>query len=233
MTDVDREGGSSTTTDVTRPLEVRSARASSVIVQRIPPDASAAFMEWQRGISADAAKCPGYQTTELFPAVGEQEEWVAIIHFDDPQTLQHWLDSAKRAEWVAKLPCKNTDFRLTMLPSGFGGWIAGLNEDGQRLPHWKMFLTVLLGLYPTVFLLSVFLLPHTKRFGLAIAVLIGNAASVSFLEWWGMPVISRALRPWLRANKKEDRNLSVIGLILVLAALGLMTYLFSLVPSQP
>jgi antibiotic biosynthesis monooxygenase (ABM) superfamily enzyme len=217
--------------DATRPfLEVRGARSSSVIVQRIPSDAAEVFLEWQRGISAAAALFPGYQTTEIYPPLGSQEEWVIVIHFDDLKTLQDWLDSPKRAEWVAKIPCKIRDFRLKMVPAGFGAWFAGLTKDGGPLPHWKMALTVLFGLYPTVMLLHLFLSPHTQRFGPAVAILIGNVASVAFLEWLGTPfLITPLLGPWLRASGKARRTRSAIGLILILGALALMTFLFSLV----
>jgi antibiotic biosynthesis monooxygenase (ABM) superfamily enzyme len=218
------------TTDATRPLmEVRGARASSVIVQRIPPVAADVFMAWQRSISAAAAKFPGYQTTEVYPPSGGKDEWVVVVHFDDTQTLQGWLDSPQRAEWIAKLPQEIRDFHLKLLPAGFGPWFAGLPDDNGPLPHWKMFLTVLLGLYPTVMLLTLFLSPHTNRFGLALAMLIGNAASVAFLEWLGMPVMSRLLGPWLRANGKKTRAFSLVGLALMLAALGAMVFVFHLV----
>ncbi len=220
-------------TDTTRPLlEVRGARASSVIVQRIPPNAADVFMAWQHGISEAVAKFPGYQTTEVYPPSGGKYEWVIVVHFDDARTLQGWLDSPQRAEWLAKLPRESRDFHLKLLPAGFGSWFAGLPDDSGPLPHWKMFLTVLLGLYPTVMLLTFFLSPHTERFGLAAAMLIGNAASVAFLEWLGMPVMSRLLGPWLRANGKETRVLSLVGLVLILAALGAMTFVFHLIKSQ-
>jgi antibiotic biosynthesis monooxygenase (ABM) superfamily enzyme len=217
--------------EVPRPLlEVRGSRASSVIVQRIPADATEAFLEWQRGITAAAALFPGYQTTELYPPSGQHEEWVVIIHFNDLQSLQDWLNSPKRAEWIAKLPAQRRDFRLKLMPAGFGAWFAGLTGDGEPLPHWKMALTVLVGLYPTVMLLTMFLSPHLQRFGLAVSLLIGNVASVAFLEWLGTPlVITPLLGPWLRANGKEQRRFSAVGAILILAALALMTILFSLV----
>lgn len=221
----------SATPEPARPfLEVRSARASSVIVQRISPHAAGAFMEWQRGITAAAAEFPGYQSTEIYPPSDpRQQEWVVVLHFDDTKSLEDWLGSPTRAQWTAKRTYEFGDYRLKMLPAGFGAWFAGMTEEGKRLPHWKMALTVLCGLYPTVMLLTLFLLPHTERFGLAIAVLIGNAASVTFLEWLGMPVISRLLGPWLRAQGNEGRFLNLIGTILVIAALGLMTFLFWLV----
>jgi len=68
-------------------------------------------------------------------------------------------------EWTAKLPAEIADFRLKTPPGGFGPWFAGLVDDGVPPPRWKMAVTVLFGLYPTVMLLTLFLAPHTQRFG--------------------------------------------------------------------
>ena len=113
-----------------------------------------------------------------------------------------------------------------MLPSGFGPWFAGLTADGGPLPHWKMILTVLFALYPTVMLLAIFLGPHTQRFGMAVSMLISNAASVCFLEFVGTPLVRGLLRPWLRASGKEGGTVSLVGLVLILASLAGMTALF-------
>jgi antibiotic biosynthesis monooxygenase (ABM) superfamily enzyme len=209
--------------------EVRGVRASSVIVQRVAPEAREAFMEWQRGITAAAADFPGYQTTEIYPPLDQRQEWVVILHFDDQKTLQDWLTSPTRAEWVARRPYDSRDYRLKTLPSGFGPWFAGLTEDGGPLPHWKMILTVLFGLYPTVMLLAIFLAPYTQRLGLAAAMLISNAASVCFLEFVGTPITRWLLRPWLRAGGKEGRTTSLVGLVLILVSLVGMAALFRLV----
>lgn len=214
-------------------LQIRGVRASSVIVQRIPVNCEDVFINWQRGISAAASKFPGYQTTEIFPPWGQQDEWVAIIHFDDSISLQNWLKSPMRSEWIARLPREIRDFRLKLLPSGFGGWFAGQGDNGEPLPHWKMFLTVLSGLYPTVMLLYIFLLPYTQRFGPAVAMLIGNAVSVAFLEWLGMPFINELLGRWLRANQTEAPALSLVGLILLVASLVAMTYAFHVLIRSP
>jgi antibiotic biosynthesis monooxygenase (ABM) superfamily enzyme len=218
------------------PLEVRGARASTVIVHRVPPDSVERFLAWQRGITGSAEASPGYQATEIYPpADPKQPEWVVVIHFDNSEALQRWLASPARAEWTARLPAEIADFRLKTLSGGFGPWFAGLVADGGLPPPpWKMALTVLFALYPTVMLLNFFLSPFTlPLFGLAVAMLIGNAASVSFLEWLAMPVIRRLLGPWLRANGKEGRVVSLVGLILILAALTLMTFLFSLMTPRP
>jgi antibiotic biosynthesis monooxygenase (ABM) superfamily enzyme len=92
-----------------------------------------------------------------------------------------------------------------------------------------MALAVLFGLYPTVMLLAVLLAPHTRPLGLAVSMLLSNVASCVILEWLGMPAVRLVLRPWLRANDKKGRAVSLVGTALTLAALGVMAFLFSLI----
>ena len=153
-----------------------------------------------------------------------------ILHFDDSSRLQAWLDSPQRAEWMAKLPREARGYRLKILPSGFSPWFAGLGEGGSLPPHGKMILSVLLGLYPVVMLLTILLSPYTvKWFGLAVALLVGNAISVAVLEW-GTPAVNRfVLAPWLRARGRPGLRVTLIGTAVILAALGVMAALFRLV----
>jgi antibiotic biosynthesis monooxygenase (ABM) superfamily enzyme len=212
------------------PLEFRGPRSSSVIVHRVAPGSDEVFLEWQRGITAAAAGFPGYQATEVYrPEADRPQEWVIIIRFEDAKGLQDWLDSPQRAEWTAKLPREIGEFRLKTLPSGFAAWFAGPAEGGASLAHWKVFLVVLFGLYPTVMVLTLCLGPHTQRFGLAVAVLIGNVASCAFLEWLGSPVIRLLLGPWLRAKGKEGRGRNLAGTLFVVGSLAAMAVLFHLI----
>lgn len=50
-----------------------------------------------------------------------------------------------------------------------------------------------------------FVAPPTDRLGLARQELIGNSASVAFLEWIGMPAPNWARGPWLRAGGRDGR----------------------------
>jgi uncharacterized protein len=215
------------------PLQIRGPRASSVIVQHVPPNLQDPFLTWQRNVSSAASLFHGYQTTEAYPPVepSSKPEWVVVIHFDTPGALENWLTSPERAHWMDLLPPELHDFSVKTLPTGLGSWFALTVQapNATLLPHWKAFLTVLLGLYPAVMLLNIFLAPHLKPLGIPLAMLIGNAASVSFLEYLGMPALSRLLSPWLHANTPETRPLSYLGAALLLAALALMTYLFTLV----
>ncbi len=212
-------------------LQVHAARASTVITQHVPPGESEAFLEWQRGLSAAAAEAPGYQTTEIYPPSGGQEPWVIVLHFDDPKTLRGWLDSPRRAEWLAKTPRECRDFRLKTISSGFGAWFAGTVEgpDVPLPPKWKMALTILFTLYPTVMLLSIFVGPHLTPLGLAASVLVSNVLSVSILQWVVQPALDPVLGPWLRANEGRQRAYSLGGLAVLVLLLGGMAMIFRLV----
>jgi len=101
---------------------------------------------------------------------------------------------------VAKLPHEARDFRMHTMPAGFGSWVAGQTADGTPVPHWKSFLLVLVALYPVVMLLALIVSPRTAGLGMAFAMLVGNILSVAILEWAVMPLLNRALAPWLAAH---------------------------------
>jgi antibiotic biosynthesis monooxygenase (ABM) superfamily enzyme len=210
-------------------LELRVSRASAVVVQRVPAASADWFMEWQTGITGAAEGFAGYRGTDVYPpADSQRDEWVVVIHFDDEKSLQKWLGSPVRAQWVEKLQAQVGDFELKGLPGGFGSWFVGLahGQEGEPPPSWKMALTVLLGLYPTVMLLTLFPGPYTEPLGLAFAMLIGNAISVAILQWAVMPVLNILLAPWLKANSEKQRAFSIGGLFAILILLVVSAFLF-------
>ncbi len=210
-------------------LDLRISKASAVVVQQVPAALADWFMEWQSGVNGAAEGFTGYTGTEVYPPGDSQrDEWVVVIHFDDEKSLQGWLDSSVRAQWVEKLKAQVGDFELKALPGGFGSWFAGLTQGSEQTPppSWKMALTVLLGLYPTVMVLTLFPGPYMQPLGLALAMLIGNALSVSILQWAVMPVLNSLLTPWLKANAEKQRALSVGGLFLILVLLAGLALLF-------
>ncbi len=218
-----------TTLPCPSPLKIYPPRASSIIVHRVQPDRVDTFLQWERAITSAASLFPGYQVTEAYPPANpELQEWVVLMHFDDAKTLESWLNSTQRADWMAKLPPESRNFQVKTLPSGLGEFLLKPPAEKRNLPHWKSFLAVLFALYPTVMLLNFFLAPHLKPLGLPLAMLISNAASVAFLEYLAMPFLSKALAPWLQANEPKDRPLSFLGLTLLLTALSLMAYTFNL-----
>ena len=210
-------------------LRLRGPRASTVITQHYPADKADTFMAWQREVAALAGAYPGYQATEVYPPTGDGDEWVIIIHFDDEAKLQAWLDGPERAAWLAKLPDEALGFRQHTMPTGFGSWVAGQTADGTPIPSWKSFLLVLLGLYPVVMLLTLVVSPRTVDLGTAFAMLLGNVLSVATLQWAVMPLLNRALAPWLAAHGRDGRLVSVVGAACIVAAVLGMAVVFRMI----
>ena len=232
MTTSDRPAGppDSLAPDPSPPiLRLRGPRASTVITQHYPEDKADTFMAWQREVAALAGAYPGYQATEVYPPTGGGDEWVIIIHFDDEAKLQAWLDAPERAAWLAKLPDEALGFRQHTMPTGFGSWVAGQTADGTPIPSWKSFLLVLLGLYPVVMLLTLVVSPRTVDLGTAFAMLLGNILSVATLQWAVMPLLNRALAPWLQAHGRDGRLVSVVGAAGIVAAVLGMAVLFRMI----
>jgi uncharacterized protein len=209
-------------------LEVRDARVSSVIIHRVPSECTDAFLDWQRGISEAAEPFPGYRGTDLYPPASDGlEDWVVILHFDSSPNLRGWIDSSVRADWSTRLPAGLRDFRVKTLPSGFGPWFAKQFDVPEGQPSsWKVALTVLLGLYPTVMLLSILIGPSLTPLGMAASMLVSNALSVSILQWVVMPLLQPLLRPWLVVGAGTRRAGSAAWLALILVVLAGQVALF-------
>jgi uncharacterized protein len=205
-------------------LDLHASRSSAVVVQRVPPSAVDAFLGWQREASRAAGGFAGYCGTDVFPpAAGRGDEWVVLIHFRDEESLVRWLDSPERARRVEELRAKVGDFDLKTLGDGFGPWFARQDRAEDAAPaSWKMALTVLLALFPTVMLLTIFVGPLTSPLGLAASMLIGNAMSISILQWVVMPRLTKVLDPWLRGDRSARRATPV----LILLTLAVLTALF-------
>jgi len=205
---------------------MRVSRASAAVVQRVPASAVDWFLEWQRDTTRAAEAFPGYGGTEVFPPRdGAGEEWVTLFHFEDDPALQRWLDSPERARCLETLRARIGEFELKTVSGGLGAWFADqARASGVHAPPgWKMVLSVVLGLYPTVMLLSMTVGVVTNRWGLALSMLIGNACSVSILQWGVMPLLNRLLKPWLQANDAAQPRLMLGGVAIVLLALAVMT----------
>jgi len=210
-------------------MPIRISRATSVIVHQVPPAAAERFIALQEDVTRAAEAFPGYQATEVYPPVeATGTEWVVVVHFTDAASLKGWLDSPVRVEWIAKVNKEIGTFRVEELSSGFGAWFTKPNAVPP--PGWKMVLTVLLGLYPTVIFLTLTVGQITNPWGMAISMLIGNAMSVSMLQYMIMPVLTRVFAWWIHANGPGDgqKTLAGVGIIAaLLAVLTAITYLLT------
>jgi uncharacterized protein len=196
-------------------------RASAIITESIPPERRDEYLRWVRAVNQAAESFRGYRGTNVFPPSGEEgREWVTIIQFNTRADLDLWLTSDVRAGFVNEFRREFGEFGLHQIRGGLSPWFAQ-----QQVPDWKMALTVLLGVYPTVMLVSLFISPRLGFLPLAFTVLLTNALVVSALQWILMPGCNRLLAFWLKPTTQMDRRSDLVGSLavigLILASLGL------------
>ncbi|WP_018331252.1 antibiotic biosynthesis monooxygenase [Actinomycetospora chiangmaiensis] len=201
-----------------------------VVAHHVPVHDEAAFLAWQQRMTDAERRSPGHRGTELHPPVaGVQDDWVAVTRFASEHDLETWLDSPERAHLIGESE-RFRDFRLQRVPASFGSWFPTTGAPGPVTPSWKTALSVLVGLYPTVVLLTLGLAALWPTAPLWAALLVGNVASVSVLTWVVMPVVTRALGRWLEpASDTPQPRTDVVGTLVSLGVLTVAAAVFALV----
>ena len=201
-----------------------------VVSHTVHPDDEAAFLAWQRRLSEAERRSPGHRGDELLPPVpGVQDDWVAVTRFATEHDLETWLASPARRDLLAE-GTRFRDFRLRRVAASFGSWFADDGGAAPATPSWKTALSVLVGLYPTVVLLTLGISALWPSGPLWASLLVGNVLSVSLLTWVVMPVVTRALASWLEptAGARQPRT-DVLGTVAALGVLTVLALVFAVV----
>jgi hypothetical protein len=207
------------------------AGAGMVVSTRVKPGREAEYRAWQTTIDQEAARFPGFLGNEMFPAVpGFQEEWVVVVRFDSAKHLQNWLESEPRRRLNQQAARLWDEASVESFGGGFPGWFTagqGESSKGALPPNWKQAMTVVLVLYPTVFLLSRYLSPWLTGLPFASSLFLSNVASVSILTWLLMPVVVRAFNFWLSPPPSRRLQFEILGLLAVLAGYAVAIFIFT------
>ncbi len=206
--------------------------AGMVVSTRVKPGREAEYRAWQTTIDHEAARCSGFLGTEVFPPVpGLQDEWVVVVRFDSAEHLKSWLESEPRRRLNAQAAQLWDEARVESFGGGFPGWFTPGGAKGGEAsipPPWKQAMTVLLVLYPTVFLLSRYLSPWLAGLPFAASLFVSNVVSVAILTWLLMPVVVRAFDFWLSPPSPRRAQFEVLGLLAVLAGYAVAVLIFML-----
>jgi uncharacterized protein len=206
-----------------------------VVSHPVEKEAEQDFLDWQQRVTDAERTFPGFLGAELFrPVPGIQEEWTALYRFDTDEHVDAWLESRQRHALLEE-GRRFSDFRLKRISSPFGSWFAAdeAREGGRPPARWKTAFSVLVGLYPTVVLLTLAISEIWPDGPLWATLLLGNVLSVSLLTWVVMPIVTRALRFWLAPETDEQyARVATQGAVASAAFLTLAALVFWLVTTQ-
>jgi uncharacterized protein len=206
-----------------------------VVSHPIDPADQDDFLTWQGRVTDAERQFPGFRGAELYrPVPGVQDEWTALYRYDNDQHASAWLESDERSQLLREGE-RFRDFRLHRISSPFGSWFAPPAGEPEEAPppNWKTGLSVLVGLYPTVVLLTLAISEIWPGGPLWLTLLIGNICSVSLLTWLVMPVVTRLLRFWLVPGRQLSRaRVDFIGTAASIGFLTLAALVFWLCTTQ-
>jgi antibiotic biosynthesis monooxygenase (ABM) superfamily enzyme len=206
----------------------RGSIATAIITQ-IKPEADSAYRVWEGKIQGAQARFPGYRGAYIQPPIdGTSNEWITLLRFDKPESLDRWFDSPER---IALLPekeqfIKSVNFQR-MVPS-YPGWFPVNEKTGQGTARWKTAILVLLCLYPIVVLESRYLQPLLDKFALLHSIFIGNVISVAIITWLAMPTAVKLFESWLCLPKDAPLASQLKGAAIIVCLYAIEMLLLSI-----
>jgi antibiotic biosynthesis monooxygenase (ABM) superfamily enzyme len=189
------------------------------------------FHTTQAELISASSDFPGYEGTALFPP-GVGQQWLSVVRFRTPAQLSEWLYSAQRRAVLGELRSSLAgEFARVSSTTPFATTVRTENGRTLMTPDWKSAMVVLLVLYPIVMVLSRFMGPVLDGWGAEpwLVVWLSNVVSVSALQWWLMPSISKPFRRWLDPVDGAAVRISLIGAGVIVAGYALTLVVFATV----
>ncbi|HWG62396.1 MAG TPA: hypothetical protein VG253_11860 [Streptosporangiaceae bacterium] len=223
--------GPATQQILTKQRAAEDTLVTVVVTHPVRTQDSAAFIEFQDKVTAAEQTFAGFRGTELFePVAGVQDDWTVLYRFDTAENLERWLASSERAA-LLKEGKQFRDFQLRKIDNSFGNWFDFKGDDAERPSDVRTSIAVWVGLYPTVFLLTLALAELVPSLKLWQTLLIGNLLSSFLMTYLTMPrYVNPLLRFWLRpAKRAAGPRTTLRGIGLIIALQGFWVLLFFLV----
>ena len=176
----------------------------TIFTRRVPPKHQQQYEEWTRGINAEAAKFAGSRGTTVLRSGHDKSEFHTLLQFDSPEHLEHWLDSDVRAEWLARLEGITIECEEINSLTGMERWFTLPNQAvAQAPPRYKSALLLLLGLYPTSYLMQWLMSPVTGPLTEPLSRLLTMSATIVVMVWAVMPALTWVFFWWLYPERRR------------------------------
>ena len=178
------------------------------ITRTVAPDRAGEVAAWARAGQDLMTATPGYLGSGWVRPDPGSPEWHMLDRFADAGSLAGWEASRERAWWIASaqgLVEHSAQERRT----GIEGWfdepsvVEVIAAPPTAPPRWKQMVSIFLVFFPLSLGANALLGPLTGDLPLAVRVLLTVVLVTPVMTYVAMPLVTRALRPWLtRGNRK-------------------------------
>ncbi|MBW4040819.1 MAG: antibiotic biosynthesis monooxygenase [Acidobacteria bacterium] len=180
------------------------------ITRRVPPARAREAQAWAKSGQDLLNGMPGYLGSGWIRPDPASEDWHMLYRFQDGETLAAWERSAERSWWVASAAGIAEDAR-TERRTGIEGWfddpkdVVVADAPPPAPPRWKQMVSIFVVFYPLSLALQFFGAPALGGLELWLRVLITTAVATPLMTYLLLPLVTRALRPWLLGGGVRSR----------------------------
>jgi antibiotic biosynthesis monooxygenase (ABM) superfamily enzyme len=169
-----------------------------VVKRRIKPGREAEFEQTMRSFVQFALAFPGHRGISILRPSEGSRDYIVLDRFLDERARGNFKASVQYRDWMNRLgELTEGDPRIEEL-SGLEGWFTLPEDVGlAKPPKYKMALATFLGVFPVAMTLNLTLGPAIRSWPFVVSNAVFNASVVILLTWLVMPLVTRALHPWL------------------------------------
>jgi len=178
------------------------------ITRFVDPSQARQFAAWARAGEDLMSTYPGYLGSGWVRPDPASTEWHMLFRFTDVASLATWQESDERAWWIASalgIAEQSPEERRT----GIEGWfdtptsVEVINPAvAAPPPRWKQMVSIFIVFFPLSLLANWALSPFSADWPLALRVLVTVLLVTPVMTYLAMPLVTRALRPWLMRGSR-------------------------------
>ena len=174
---------------------------TAVISHLVKPGREEGYEEWIKGIIPVAKSFAGHLGVNIIsPQVGVRQDYIIVLHFDNNENLQTWLNSTVRSEWIERVKPLIQEQENVQVNTGLETWYE-LPKRPQKSPpkRYKMVLLTWLGVFVTLVTVKFIIGPLLNAIHLPelLAQFIIVGIVVWILTYLLMPQLTKLCYKWL------------------------------------
>jgi uncharacterized protein len=172
------------------------------ITRRVPPERAKEAQAWLRSGQDLAQAWPGYLGSGWVRSGPDRREWHMLYRFEDAGSLAAWEASSERAWWLASA-VGIAEHARTERRTGIEGWFDDPRDVSIAAaappapPRWKQMVSIFVAFYPLSLVVQLALGPVLAPLDLWLRVLATVVVATPVMTYLLLPLVTRALRPWL------------------------------------
>ena len=173
------------------------------ITRHVDPERAKEVAAWARAGEDLLRASPGFLGNGWLRPDPDSPNWHMLFRFKDAESLASWERSPERAWWVASAQGLVEDAGQERR-TGIEGWfdtpssVEVIHSTPKAPPRWKQMVSIFLVFYPLSLGANVLLGALIPDWPVWLRVLALVVLVTPVMTYLALPLVTRALRPWLQ-----------------------------------